>query len=125
FPALAVAEAARQRGVSVVVLGQRGGLEERLSAEAGVPFHGVSAGKWHRGRPSPRQALQAMAGVVEAWQYLRRQRPKVVVGFGGFASYPGTFAAARLKIPLVLHEGNAYPSQVNRWLAADAALTIV
>lgn len=125
FPALAVAEAATADGVEVLVLGQRGGMEERLSAGAGVPFHGVSAGKWHRGRPSPKQALRAAAGVVEAWQYLRRLRPKVVVGFGGFASYPGGLAAARLKIPLVLHEGNAYPSQVNRWLAASAALIIV
>lgn len=125
FPALAVAEAARAYGVSVLVLGQRGGMEERLSSEAGVPFHGVSAGKWHRGRPRPRQALEAAVGVVEAWQYLRRRRPKVVVGFGGFASYPGGLAAARLKIPLVLHEGNAYPSQVNRWLAGSAALIIV
>ncbi|HLU83289.1 MAG TPA: UDP-N-acetylglucosamine--N-acetylmuramyl-(pentapeptide) pyrophosphoryl-undecaprenol N-acetylglucosamine transferase [Trueperaceae bacterium] len=125
FPALAVAEAAQRDGVTVLVLGQRGGMEERLSAEAGVPFHGVSAGKWHRGRPSPRQALQAAAGVVEAWQLLRRQRPKVVVGFGGFASYPGAFAATRLGIPLALHEGNAYPSQVNRWLAGSAALLIL
>lgn len=125
FPALAVAEAAGEAGIDVLVLGQRGGMEERLSAEAGVPFHGVSAGKWHRGRPSPQQALQAAAGVVEAWQYLRRHRPKVVVGFGGFASYPGALAASRLKVPLVLHEGNAYPSQVNRWLAAAAALIIV
>jgi UDP-N-acetylglucosamine--N-acetylmuramyl-(pentapeptide) pyrophosphoryl-undecaprenol N-acetylglucosamine transferase len=125
FPALAVAQAASEDGVDVLVLGQRGGMEERLSAQAGVPFHGVSAGKWHRGRPSPRQALQAAAGVVEAWQYLRRHRPRVVVGFGGFASYPGGLAATRLKIPLVLHEGNAFPSQVNRWLADSAALIIV
>jgi UDP-N-acetylglucosamine--N-acetylmuramyl-(pentapeptide) pyrophosphoryl-undecaprenol N-acetylglucosamine transferase len=125
FPALAVAQAAIDEGIDVLVLGQRGGMEERLSAQAGVPFHGVSAGKWHRGRPSPKQALQAAAGVVEAWQYLRSNRPAVVVGFGGFASYPGGLAAARLKVPLVLHEGNAYPSQVNRWLASSAALVIV
>jgi len=125
FPALAVAEVAAADGIDVLVLGQKGGMEERLTAQAGVPFHGVSAGKWHRGRPSPGQALKAMTGVVEAWQYLRRHRPTVVIGFGGFASYPGCFAAARLKVPLVLHEGNAYPSQVNRWLAADAELVIV
>ena len=125
FPALAVAEAARSDGIEVLVLGQRGGMEERLSAEAGVAFYGVSAGKWHRGRPSPKQALQAAAGVVEAWQYLRSRRPRAVVGFGGFASYPGAFAATRLRIPLVLHEGNAYPSQVTRWLAGSAALVIV
>lgn len=125
FPALAVAHEALAAGIDVTLLGQRGGMEEGLAREAGVRFHGVSAGKWHRGSPSPRQALRAAAGVMEAWQFLRRRRPSAVIGFGGFASYPGGLAAARLRIPLVLHEGNAYPSQVNRWLAGDAALVIV
>lgn len=124
FPALAVAEEARARGVEVTILGERGGLEERLAAEAEVPFVGVSAGKWHRGRPSPAHAVRAAAGVMEAWRYLRRARPAAVVGFGGFASFPGAVAASRLKIPLVLHEGNAFPSKVNRWLARSAELVI-
>lgn len=124
FPALAVAEEARSRGLEVTLLGERGGMEERLAAAADVPFVGVSAGKWHRGRPSPAHALKAAAGVVEAWNYLRRTRPQVVIGFGGFASFPGALAASRLKIPLVLHEGNAFPSKVNRWLARSAELVI-
>lgn len=124
FPALAVAEEARERGLETVLLGERGGMEERLASGAGVSFHGVTAGKWHRGRPSPLHALKAAVGVVEAWSFLRRTRPRVVVGFGGFASFPGALAASRLQVPLVLHEGNAYPSKVNRWLAPRARLVI-
>lgn len=124
FPALAVAEEARDRGLETTLLGERGGMEEQLAAEAGVVFHGVSAGKWHRGRPSPAHALKAATGVIEAWSYLRRLRPAVVIGFGGFASFPGALAAGRLGIPLVLHEGNAFPSKVNRWLAGRASLVI-
>lgn len=124
FPALAVAEVARTRGIEVALLGERGGMEERLAAAAQVRFFGVSAGKWHRGRPNPAQALRAAVGVMEAWRFLRRLRPQAVIGFGGFASFPGAVAATRLGIPLVLHEGNAYPSKVNRWLARSAELVI-
>ena len=124
FPALAVADEARGRGIEVAVLGQRDGLEERLSAEAGLPFMGVSAGKWHRGRPDPASALRAAVGVMEAWRHLKRVRPQLVIGFGGFASFPGVLAASRLGIPLVLHEGNAFPSKVNRWMARSAELVI-
>jgi len=124
FPAIAVAREAAAQGLSALVLGARGGMEERLSAEAGVGFVGVSAGKWVRGRPSPAQALRAAVGVLEAVRALRRLRPRVVVGFGGFASFPGAAAAVRLGLPLALHEGNAYPSAVNRWLAGRARLVV-
>ncbi len=125
FPALAVAREAAARGLSAVVLGAGGGIEQRLAASAGVAFVGVSAGKWERGRPSPLQALRAAAGVAEAVPVLRRLRPRVVVGFGGFASFPGAAAAALLGLPLALHEGNAYPSAVNRWLAGRARLVVL
>ncbi len=124
YPALAVAREALADGLSVVAIGAAGGIEERLSSEAGVGFVGVSAGKWHRGRPDPAQAVRAAAGVFQAVRALKRLRPRVVVGFGGFASFPGAAAALRLGVPLALHEGNAYPSVVNRWLARRAQLVV-
>ncbi len=126
YPALAVGKLAQARGLKVAFIGQEGGMEARLVPPSGIEFHGVSAGKLHRGRPRPGQALAAASGVVEAWSLVRKWRPKLraVVGFGGFASFPGAFAATRCRVPLVLHEGNAYPSLVNRWLAARATLVI-
>lgn len=124
YPALAVGAEAKGRGLKVAFIGQAGGMEERLVPDAGVDFFGVSAGKWHRGRPRPGQALAAAAGVAQAWRLVRGWRPKVVIGFGGFASFPGAFAATRAGVPLVMHEANAFPSQVTRWLAARAALVI-
>lgn len=124
YPALAVAGEATGRGLKVAFIGQAGGMEARLVPEAGVDFFGVAAGKWHRGRPRPGQALAAAAGVAQAWRLVRSWRPRVVIGFGGFASFPGAFAATRTGVPLVLHEANAFPSQVTRWLAGRAALVI-
>src|SRR5690606_22184404 len=124
YPALAVAEVARAHGEAVSVIGQKGGMEERLVAEAGLPFHGVAAGRWNRSNPDPRQALQAVAGLYDAVRHVRRHAPDLVIGFGGFASFPGCVAAVVTGTPLVLQEGNAFPSRVNRWFAPRARLVI-
>ncbi len=124
YPALAVAQLARSEGLEVSFMGQAEGMEARLVPEAGFSFHGVAAGKWDRGRPDPRQALRALAGLSGAVRHVRATKPQLVVGFGGFASFPGCVAALLTRTPLVLHEGNAFPSRVNRWFASRARLVI-
>jgi UDP-N-acetylglucosamine--N-acetylmuramyl-(pentapeptide) pyrophosphoryl-undecaprenol N-acetylglucosamine transferase len=95
-------------------------MEASIVPGSGFDFHGVSAGKWNRQAPDPRQALKALRGLIAAWQLLKQLRPDLVVGFGGFASFPACFASALLKLPLVLHEGNAFPGRVTRWFAGRA-----
>lgn len=110
YPAVATARALMARGHGALILGQRGGMEERVAAEQGLEFQGVAAGKLARsgqGRADPRELLRAGAGVLQARTLLARLRPGVVVGFGGFASLPGVLAAQALGIPTVLHEQNA------------------
>lgn len=120
FPALAVAAVAAADGHETLLLGARGGMEERLAAEAGVAFAGVAAGKWDRQRPDPRQAYLAVRGLAGAVRTLRAWSPDVVAGFGGFASFPGCFAASMTRTPLVLHEGNSFPGRVTRLFASRA-----
>ena len=124
YPALAVARSAQARDLTVAFLGQEGGMEARLVPEAGFPFLGVAAGKWDRQRPDPRQALRALGGLLAAVRAVRAAAPRLVVGFGGFASFPGCAAAVLTGTPLALHEGNAFPSRVNRWFAPRARLVI-
>ena len=121
FPALALAAAARRAGHQATLLGGADGMEARLAADAGVPFVGVATGKWDRQRPDPRQAWRALRGLGAAIAAVRRSAPDVVVGFGGFASFPGCVAAVVTGRPLVLHEGNAFPGRVTRWFAGRAA----
>jgi UDP-N-acetylglucosamine--N-acetylmuramyl-(pentapeptide) pyrophosphoryl-undecaprenol N-acetylglucosamine transferase len=124
FPALAVADAVRERGHEVLVVGGRGGMEADLVTRAGHAFEGVATGKFDRQRPDPRAPWRAVAGVIEARAALRRYRPDLVVGFGGFASFPGCAAARSLGVPLVLHETNAVPGLVTRLFAPSAALVV-
>lgn len=110
YPAVATARELTSRGHRVLLLGQAGGMEERVAAEQGLEFRGVQAGKLARsgqGKADPRELLRAAQGVWQARSLLSGLRPGAVVGFGGFASLPGVLAAQSLGIPTVLHEQNA------------------
>lgn len=125
YPALAIAEAARRRwrGLEVLFIGARGGMEERLVPAAGWAFEGLPVRGLVRKRPL--EALAALAALpaaeARALQLLRAFRPRAVVGTGGYAAAPVGVAAALLRIPLLLQEQNAVPGVTNRLLARLAA----
>lgn len=119
FPALAVAEHLRRDGADVQWLGSAAGMEARLVPEHGFEFHGISVqglrGKGLAGwLVAPWRVLRAAA---QALSVLRRVRPDVVLGMGGYASGPGGVAARALGTGLVIHEQNAVPGLTNRLLA--------
>ena len=119
FPGLAVAEQARAAGWQVVWMGARGGMEERL-----VPRHGYAAA-WIRARAARGkgvlQKLLLPANLLfsfwESASHIRRIRPDVVLGLGGYVAFPGGMMASLLGRPLALHEQNAIPGLANRVLA--------
>ena len=119
FPALAVAELLRQRGIVIHWLGSEAGIENRLVPAAGIPLHrlavrGLRGHGWLRRLMAPVMILRA---IVSAWQLVRQLRPELVVGFGGYASGPGAIAARLAGVPLVIHEQNARAGLTNRLLA--------
>ncbi len=123
FPALAVAERLRDRGVPVVWMGTPRGLEATLVPKAGIPMEWIGVAGL-RGKGVRRLlAMPPMLGraVWQARTILRRLRPRVVLGMGGFTSGPGGVAARSLGIPLVVHEQNAIAGLTNSWLARIAS----
>lgn len=122
FPALAVADELRRRGCTVTWLGTRRGIEARLVPARDFPIvHVAVAGM--RGKGLGRKLLaaaQLLRALAQALLALRRLRPQVVLGFGGFAAGPGGVAARLLGIPLVIHEQNAIAGSTNRLLARIA-----
>ena len=125
YPAVAVAEAVSKEGYGITFIGQQDGMEASLVPKAGFAFVGVPAGKWDRGNPDPRQAIKALQGLSQAVQLMNRVRPDLVIGFGGFASFPGLAAAKLLNRPIMLHEGNAFPGKVTRWFARSAKCVVL
>jgi UDP-N-acetylglucosamine--N-acetylmuramyl-(pentapeptide) pyrophosphoryl-undecaprenol N-acetylglucosamine transferase len=99
------------RGRPLSVAGRE--LETHRVAGAGIAGRGVWAGI---------KALGALAwGATQAFRLLGRLRPRAVVGFGGYASFPTVLAALARRIPTAIHEQNAVLGRANRVLARGAA----
>lgn len=123
-PLLAVADLLRERdGDSVLVLGTKEGLEARLVPERGYQLLTVDKVPFPR-RPD-RAALVFPArfrrAVAQARAHIRDHAVDVVVGFGGYAAAPAYVAAARERVPFVVHEANAKPGLANVLGARRAA----
>ena len=119
FPGLAVAEQMRAAGWEVVWMGARGGMEERL-----VPKHGYRAAwiraKAARGKGIVQKLLLPANLLYSFWEsarHIRRLRPDVVLGLGGYVAFPGGMMASLWNRPLALHEQNAIPGLANKVLA--------
>ena len=126
MPALAVAACLQAQNIPVVWLGTQKGLEARLVPQAGYPIEWISvAGLRGKGIMRLLRAPFMLAhALFQAWVLIRRIRPRVVLGMGGFASGPGGIAARCLRIPLVVHEQNAIPGLTNRLLSRFASIVL-
>ncbi|NMG02730.1 undecaprenyldiphospho-muramoylpentapeptide beta-N-acetylglucosaminyltransferase [Azoarcus taiwanensis] len=127
FPGIAVAEALRERGWRIVWMGNADGMEGRLVPERGYETAWIRFGAL-RGKGLLRKLmlpLNLLRGFWQALGALRRIRPDVVLGMGGYVTFPGGMMAALLGRPLVLHEQNAIAGLANKVLAgvADRVLT--
>jgi UDP-N-acetylglucosamine--N-acetylmuramyl-(pentapeptide) pyrophosphoryl-undecaprenol N-acetylglucosamine transferase len=122
FPALATARVLRARGFDIVWLGTRRGIEARLVPAEGIPVEWLSvSGLRGKGVATLLAAPFRLAmALVQALRAVRRHRPGVVLGAGGFVSGPGGVAAWLLRRPLVVHEQNAVAGLTNRLLARFA-----
>jgi UDP-N-acetylglucosamine--N-acetylmuramyl-(pentapeptide) pyrophosphoryl-undecaprenol N-acetylglucosamine transferase len=126
FPALAAARVLRERGYEPLWLGTQRGMEAKL-----VPQHQIAM-EWItitgvRGKNVATLALAPFKLARAVWQSLkvmRRVRPSVVLGAGGFVSGPGGIAAWLSRRPLVIHEQNAIAGMTNRWLSRFAGCVL-
>jgi len=119
FPALAVADELRARGVPVVWLGTKAGIESRLVPQAGYPIEWMSI-TGLRGKNTLTLLLAPIRITMACWQalgVLLRRKPCAVLGMGGFASGPGGLMAWMMRKPLLIHEQNAIAGLTNKVLA--------
>ncbi len=119
FPALALARELRERSWQVVWLGTRRGLEARLVPAEQIAVEWLSiSGLRGKGMLAWLTApLKLSRALLQALAVIRRRRPALVVGLGGFVAGPGGLAAWMLRKPLLIHEQNAVAGSTNRCLA--------
>jgi UDP-N-acetylglucosamine--N-acetylmuramyl-(pentapeptide) pyrophosphoryl-undecaprenol N-acetylglucosamine transferase len=121
-PALAVADALRDRGASVSFLGTRDRAEARLVPEAGYEIDFVNVRGLDRRNPlrAAGAAALAAAAVPAAGRVLRERGADAVLGGGGYVAGPAGLAAVRHRLPLVLTEADSHLGLANRLLARRA-----
>ena len=126
FPGLAVADHLRDLGWRVIWLGSPSGMEARLVPQRGylmapVQFSGLRGKGFMAALLLPMRLLRAFWQSLES---LRLHKPNVVLGMGGYVSFPGGMMAVLLGKPLAVHEQNSIAGLTNRLLArvSDRAL---
>jgi UDP-N-acetylglucosamine--N-acetylmuramyl-(pentapeptide) pyrophosphoryl-undecaprenol N-acetylglucosamine transferase len=119
FPGLAMAEALRQEGWRVHWLGAPNSMEARLVPPKGFAFEAVDFGGV-RGKGVLTLALlplRLLRAFAQSWRAVRRVKPDVVLGLGGYITFPGGMMAVLAGKPLVLHEQNSVAGMANKVMA--------
>jgi UDP-N-acetylglucosamine--N-acetylmuramyl-(pentapeptide) pyrophosphoryl-undecaprenol N-acetylglucosamine transferase len=132
YPALALAGQLVARGhpsPSIRFVGAKRGLEATVVPEAGFAID-LLPGRGLQRRLTPanlRAAWENLQAFLQSRRIVRRARPRVVVGVGGYASLPCLMAARLQRVPAVVHEQNAAPGLANRIavrIGARAAISL-
>ena len=122
FPGLAVADLLKSRGWNVVWMGNPDGMEAKLVPSRGYEMAWVRFGAL-RGKGLMRKLslpINLLSGCWQAFKEMRRVKPDVVLGMGGYITVPGGLMAALTGRPLVVHEQNSIAGLANRMLAKIA-----
>ena len=124
-PAVALARMfqERQENCQVLFVGAKGGMEERLVGRAGYKMALITISGFQR-KLTPKNIVRNIQTVgrvftatAEAKRIIRDFAPDVCVGTGGYVSGPVVREAAKLGVPCVIHESNAYPGVTTKMLA--------
>ena len=132
-PAIAVANIWKERypDSKILFIGGQGGMEQKLIPGAGydfkaVPAHGLVRGKSLKAiMKNVGIAREIMQSVKKCKKIIKEFKPDVVVGTGGYASFPALMAATKLNVPTCVHEANAMPGLTTRMIAKRADQMLV
>lgn len=126
YPAMAVADALIDNGWKVTWLCTEGGMENRLIAnkpydKAMITMKGVRGKGLTGWLKLPMRLLLALK---QAYLGIKRSKPNLILGMGGFAAFPGGIMAKLMRIPLVIHEQNSVAGLTNKVLSRLARRTL-
>jgi len=124
FPAMAIAREWMSRGADreVVLVGTQRGIEMKLVPQAGLPLETIRvAGLKGKGGTTLLKNLGMLgSGIMDAFGVLKKHRPDVAFGVGGYAAGPMLLASWLKGIPSVIFEPNAEPGFTNKVVARFA-----
>ena len=132
-PAIAVANLLKERhpDCNILFVGSEGGMEEKLVPRAGYALRcircaGLSRRRtWKAFKWNVKAVGKVLTAVSECKQIIREFQPDVIVGTGGYASFPTLYAGSTMGIPTCVHEANAVPGLTTKLAANRANKTLV
>ena len=132
-PAIAVANMIKERnpGCNILFIGAQGHMEEELVPKAGyelkcLPGSGLSRGKSLAAlKKNVKAVKRVLDAVSECKKIIREFQPDVIIGTGGYASFPALYAGSRLGVPTCVHEANALPGLTTKLAAGVADRVLV
>lgn len=115
-PNIALLPFLKEAGYEVYYIGSYDGIEKKLIEDFGIPYTGISTGKFRRYKDLKNltDPFRVLKGMSQARKYLKQLKPDVVFSKGGFVSVPVVRAAASLKIPCIIHESDMTPGLANK-----------
>jgi len=122
FPGIALGKALQQKNIEVLWLGSTNGMETQLVPKSGFELFTLDISGF-RGKKFLHQLLlplHLIQAIFKACKILKKIKPDIVIGMGGFAAGPGGIAAKFLNIPLYIHEQNSIAGLTNKILAKFA-----
>ena len=125
FPAIAIADALKKRfpQADILFIGAKDRMEMDRVPKAGYPIEGlwISGFKRELSLDNLSFPFKLISSMCKARKILKRFRPDVVIGVGGFASGPTMKAASAMNIPIIIQEQNSFPGVTNKIVAKNAS----
>lgn len=121
YPALSILKQIEEQEADsqFLYIGSQNGLESGIVRKSDIPFKSIEISGFKRKLSSDniKTIIRFLKGVRIARQYIHQFKPDVVIGTGGYVCGPVVYAAAKMKIPTLIHEQNIVPGLTNKFLA--------
>jgi UDP-N-acetylglucosamine--N-acetylmuramyl-(pentapeptide) pyrophosphoryl-undecaprenol N-acetylglucosamine transferase len=115
----------KERNYDIRYIGSYQGIERKLIEGAGIPYSGISSGKFRRyfDLKNFSDPFRVLKGYGEALKLIKSYKPDVVFSKGGFVAVPVVLAARQCRIPVIIHESDMTPGLANK-LCIPAATNV-
>ena len=115
-PNIALVPKLKEAGYEIKYIGSDGGMETELVKKAGLDYVGISSGKLRRyfSWKNFSDPFRVLKGYFQAKKIVKKFKPDIVFSKGGFVTVPVVYAAAKYKIPVIIHESDMTPGLANR-----------
>ena len=115
-PNIALIPSLKELNYEIKYIGSYDGIEKKLIEELGIPYKGISSGKFRRymSLKNFSDPFRVLKGYREAKKFIKEYKPDVLFSKGGFVSVPVVFACKKYKVPIIIHESDMTPGLANK-----------